>query len=202
MRIPYLLIAALCVSLFLGGCTIQRAPGAYAVAGGKKEPVKESPVQPEQPVADTELPREAKPVAPPVEEEKIVFKADKPEPVTVVEPEVIETVAPLPVVDTVPAAPLPEEKEVTRAEQFTVVEAQPENPLKDYNVVIGSFGRRENADGLKQRMTAEGYKPVIVVNDRGMFRVILATFDTYKEARTQIAAVKDNFADAWVLVQK
>lgn len=207
MRKSCLMTVILGASLIFAGCTIQRAPGAYAVAKGKKEPAKEEVEQPVKPDETALAKAEAQPVHPVEEEAKIVFEAEALETVRVVEPEVIEPVAVKEPVDTakkVKPEPVPvvEEKEVTRAEQFTVVEAQPENPLKDYNVVIGSFGRKENADGLKLRMTTAGYKPVIVINDKGMYRVILSSFDTYREAKSLINSIKGDFADAWVLVQK
>ena len=207
MRKSCLMTVILGASLLCAGCTIQRAPGAYAVAKGKKEPAKEEVEQPVKPDETALAKAEAQPVHPVEEEAKIVFEAEALETVRVVEPEVIEPVAVKEPVDTakkVKPEPVPvvEEKEVTRAEQFTVVEAQPENPLKDYNVVIGSFGRKENADGLKLRMTTAGYKPVIVINDKGMYRVILSSFDTYREAKSLINSIKGDFADAWVLVQK
>jgi len=42
---------------------------------------------------------------------------------------------------------------------------------------------------------------LVVENDKGMLRVIIASFDTYQEARTKIDQIRDSYPDAWVLVQ-
>ncbi len=106
-----------------------------------------------------------------------------------------------PVVETTPTPPAPVEKEVTRAEVFSVVEGESENELKNYHVVIGSFKNQDNAKRLQARMRPE-YKPVIVINEQGMYRVLLVSFDDYASAKQKIAAIHDQFGDAWVLVQK
>lgn len=94
-----------------------------------------------------------------------------------------------------------EEKEVTRAENFSVIEGESESDLKAYHVVIGSFKSQENAKRLQARMRPD-YKPIIVINERGMYRVLLASYDDYASAKRKIADIKSQFADAWVLVQK
>ena len=93
------------------------------------------------------------------------------------------------------------EKEVTRAEKFEVVEGQTNVVLKKYHVVIGSFGNKDNALRLQAQMRPQ-YEPIIVRNDKGMYRVLLMTYDTYKEAKTKILEVRNQFPDAWVLVMQ
>lgn len=93
------------------------------------------------------------------------------------------------------------EPEVTRQERFSIVEGQKDAELKEYNVVIGSFGKKENAERLKSEMKGADYNPVIIVNERGMFRVVLASYDTYQEAKAKIAGIMEEFPDAWCLVQ-
>lgn len=92
-------------------------------------------------------------------------------------------------------------KEVTRSEKFDVVDTKDKIDLKNYNVVIGSFSKKENAENLKNSMKAD-YSPIIVVNEKGMFRVLLASYDEYVQARSLINVIHDKFPDAWVLVQK
>ena len=100
------------------------------------------------------------------------------------------------------SAPVVEEKEVTRAEKFEVIEEQKDVVvLKKYHVVIGSFGNKDNALRLQAQMRPQ-YNPIIVRNDKGMYRVLLMTYDTYKEAKTKIAEIRDQFPDAWVLVMQ
>jgi len=69
-------------------------------------------------------------------------------------------------------------------------------------VVVGSFKSQTNAKGLQSTLNAEGNKVVIVVNEQAMFRVLLASFNDYKQAHVRIKEIATRFPDAWVLVQK
>ena len=88
-----------------------------------------------------------------------------------------------------------------RTESFKVVDGEDATALKTYNVVIGSFQNRANAQGLQSLMKGD-YAPIIVINEQGMFRVILISYDDYVTAKQKIAQIKSQFDDAWVLVQK
>jgi cell division protein FtsN len=87
-------------------------------------------------------------------------------------------------------------------ERVTVVEG---NPIHLYNVVIGSFINQTNAKSLKERMEHQGYKPVLAKNEKGMYRVIIATFDDRMRAVVEKDEIKKRFApefsDAWLLEQ-
>ena len=62
--------------------------------------------------------------------------------------------------------------------------------LKAYSVVCGSFGVKANAEGLKQKLDAEGYSAKVVYNaDRNMYRVVAASYDD----RIQAAQARDDF---------
>jgi len=93
--------------------------------------------------------------------------------------------------------------ESVRPERVNVLQGEDLTGLKRYSVVIGAFDVRTNAYGLKDRMTNEGYKPLIVENDRGMLRVIVASFDNRADAVRARDAFKikyaPNFSDAWLL---
>ena len=91
-------------------------------------------------------------------------------------------------------------------ENLKVIQGEDLSGLKRYSVVIGSFGVRTNAYGLKDRMTSEGYRPIIAENDLGMLRVIVASFDIRTDAIRARDAFKTkyapNFQDAWILERK
>ncbi|MCL1867717.1 MAG: SPOR domain-containing protein [Paludibacter sp.] len=94
-------------------------------------------------------------------------------------------------------------EEVTRSESFYLTEG--ENPKSDvykkhYHVVVGSFKSRDNAKGLQSSLNSEGNNTTVVVNENGMYRVILASFDEYLQARACINNIAGRFPDAWVLV--
>lgn len=176
MKLSKIILTFGCIAAMLSACKVQNAPGAYIPAEGTA-PAKE---------VLTEKPKEV----------------PQPQPAVVAEPQPTQTPqAAEPVVEAQPAAPAPAEKEVTRAEVFSVVEGESENELKNYHVVIGSFKNQDNAKRLQARMRPE-YKPVIVINEQGMYRVLLVSFDDYASAKQKIAAIHDQFGDAWVLVQK
>jgi len=107
------------------------------------------------------------------------------------------------VADHVESAPVVYEKEVTRNESFTLVDGQNADALKyKYHVVVGSFSKQENAKGLQSTLNAEGNKSIIVVNEKGMYRLLIVSFNDYNQAHVRIKEIANRFPDAWVLVQK
>jgi cell division protein FtsN len=105
---------------------------------------------------------------------------------------------------TQPATKVVNENEVTRNENFSLADGESNSDaLKfKYHVVVGSFGKQTNAKGLQSTLNSEGNRAVVVVNEKGMFRVLIASFNEYAQARTRINQIKNRFPDAWVLVQK
>lgn len=94
------------------------------------------------------------------------------------------------------------EPEVTRNESFTLSEGDASALNNKYHVVVGSFKSQVNAKGLQTTLKNEGNKALVVVNEQGMFRVLIASYNEYSQARARINEIKERFADAWVLVQK
>ena len=96
------------------------------------------------------------------------------------------------------------EAEVTRNENFSLAEGETNtDALKyKYHVVVGSFTKQTNAKGLQNTLNKEGNKAVVVVNEKGMFRVLMTSVNDYKQAHVFIKSIATRFPDAWVLVQK
>ena len=96
--------------------------------------------------------------------------------------------------------------ESVRQETVNVVQGEDLSGLKRYSVVIGSFQNRTNAFSLKDRMTSEGYRPMVAENDLGMLRVIIASFDNRADAVRARDAFKAKYApgfkDAWLLERR
>lgn len=183
------IIFLVAIGALVASCKIQQAPGAYLPAQGRvvvDDLTPEStPVTEVVPTPDRVVHQEQPKVTPmPVEFVE--------EPVLVEEPAVVRPTA---------ETPNTKEKEVTRAEKFDVVEGQTAVALKNYHVVIGSFGMKANALNLQVQMRPQ-YNPILVVNENGLFRVLIASYDTYSEARALINEIKSQFPDAWVLIQK
>lgn len=94
-----------------------------------------------------------------------------------------------------------------RQEKVTVVDNTDNNMLKDYNVIVGSFGSKPNADNMKAKMASRGYNAFLVKNAAGMYRVVAGSFDT-REAATSVRDIirntypteKGTCAEAWLLI--
>lgn len=72
-------------------------------------------------------------------------------------------------------------------------------------VIMGSFSVLENAQRLKETLTVENFKPVILKNETGMFRVCGNSYADENEARARIAEVRTNYpkySDIWLLIKK
>jgi len=88
-----------------------------------------------------------------------------------------------------------------KEETFSLASISDADKLRTYSVVVGSFSNEQNAINLKNSLKPQ-YNPIIVINSKGMFRVLLVSYDTYEEAKAKIANIVSKFSDAWVLVQK
>jgi cell division protein FtsN len=72
-------------------------------------------------------------------------------------------------------------------------------------VILGSFSVLENAQRLKATLTTEGFQPIIVQNEGGMYRVCGNGFAQEGEARARITEVRMKFpkySDIWLLIKK
>ena len=103
--------------------------------------------------------------------------------------------------DEVPAPrPKPDSSASATKERVRVISG---DELRNFSVVIGSFSLKTNAENLKSRMEAEGFRVVLAQNDRDMYRVIVASFDEKYDAAQERDRVKakyaPNYQDAWLL---
>ena len=96
------------------------------------------------------------------------------------------------------------ETEKTRNEKFSMAEGETNTAAfnSKYHVVVGSFSIQQNAKNLQRSLNSEGNNALVVVNVQGMFRVLIASFNEYTQARERINQINTRFPDAWVLVQK
>jgi cell division protein FtsN len=92
--------------------------------------------------------------------------------------------------------------EVTRNENFSLVDGDKDALTYKYYVVVGSFTKQTNAKGLQTSLINEGNKAIIVVNEKEMYRVLISSFNDYNLAHARIREISSRFPDAWVLVQK
>ena len=96
------------------------------------------------------------------------------------------------------------ETEKTRNEKFSLAEGETNIAAfnSKYHVVVGSFSIQQNAKNLQRTLNSEGNNALVVVNEQGMFRVLIASFNEYTQARERINQINTRFPDAWGLVQK
>jgi len=76
---------------------------------------------------------------------------------------------------------------------------------KRFYVIIGSFGVYENAQKFKKQLMSEDFFPGILVNENGLFRVSVNSYDDEALARTKINDIRTKFpkySDVWLLVKK
>lgn len=115
-----------------------------------------------------------------------------------------EVVEPAPVVEAAPVqTPAPVSPAPVREEKVELVSG---DGLKAFSVVCGSFGVKANADGLKSTLDGQGYNAKVVYNEeRNMYRVVVASFDTREEAAAARDAFKakypnrQDFQGSWLL---
>ena len=89
-----------------------------------------------------------------------------------------------------------------RTESVSLVEGA---GLRDYSVVVGSFGLLSNAQNLKALLANKGYSAQIAsaqVNGKPFYRVIASTHSTKDEAAQSRARLTAEYPDAWLLYKK
>ena len=94
--------------------------------------------------------------------------------------------------------------ERTIDESFKLVDGETNSAAfaRKFHVVVGSFSVQSNAKNLQRTLNSEGNSAIIVVNEQGMYRVLIASYDEYAQARNRINQISTRFPDAWVLRQK
>jgi len=76
---------------------------------------------------------------------------------------------------------------------------------KRFYIILGSFGVYENAQKFKKQLMAEDFFPGILVNEAGMYRVSVNSYDDETIARTRVAEIRQKFpkySDLWLLIKK
>lgn len=108
---------------------------------------------------------------------------------TVAEPvQEVAEVAAAPITYSTPKRTAPVAQAGDRMEKVSVVNSADAGLLKDYNVVVGAFGNKTNAENFKNKMAGRGYNAFLVQNGTGMYRVVAGGYDT----REQAVQVRDN----------
>lgn len=109
-------------------------------------------------------------------------------------------------VEEVPVMKTPSAKHsgaTVQTEKVTAVNPSDASYLKRYSVVVGSFINRTNATSLKEKMGQRGFNAILAQNEKGMYRVIVASFQDRADASEERDRIKAKYApefqDAWLL---
>lgn len=125
---------------------------------------------------------------------------------TVAEPAAeVQEVAPI--TYTTPKRSTPVVQAGDRQEKVKTVNSADSGLLKDYNVIVGSFGSKENAENMKNKMVGRGYKAFLVQNESGMYRVVAGGYDNRSDATSVRDDIRSTYpteqgtcAEAWLLI--
>ena len=97
-----------------------------------------------------------------------------------------------------------ETKIVVKEEKVKVVDDQ-ESEVFKYYVIIGSFRVLENAQNYKKQLIEEGFLPVLLENENGLYRVSVSAFNEEMPARERINSIRnkyDKYNDVWLLIRR
>jgi len=93
----------------------------------------------------------------------------------------------------------------SKEERFSAAQGEASDlGTKRFYLILGSFGKYENAQRLKKQLTAEAYSPGILVNEAGLYRVCVSSYNDESEARAKLGEIRQNsnYGDAWLLIKK
>ena len=90
-----------------------------------------------------------------------------------------------------------------QAEKVFAVNTSDATNLKEYSVVVGSFINKTNATALMNEMKLLGYKAFLAMNEKDMYRGIVASFPEKAQASEERDKIKSKFSprfqDSWIL---
>lgn len=92
------------------------------------------------------------------------------------------------------ASNLPPVEVSVRKEKVSPVYPTDAAGLKSYSVVVASLSVKLNAESLKTRMEKEGYGVILAQNEQGMYRVIVASYDTKDQAAAKRDEIYQKYA--------
>jgi cell division protein FtsN len=70
--------------------------------------------------------------------------------------------------------------------------------MKNFSIVIGSFGLKENAEKLMETTLIKGYKSNYYKRSNNLYSVVCASFDNRSMAENALSNVQIDFPDAWI----
>lgn len=92
---------------------------------------------------------------------------------------------------------------VVKEEKVRVIESSDDVSYK-YYVIIGSFKVLDNARTYKNTLISEGFTPVILENENGLYRVSISAYNDEMAARDRVNGIRTNYPkydDTWLLIR-
>lgn len=94
-----------------------------------------------------------------------------------------------------------------RKESVTFTEAadKSENEANTYFVILGSFGKLDNAKTFREDLLNEGFSPIILHSETGYYRVCVNSYKKEMDARARVTEIRQAFpkyADLWLLIKQ
>ena len=93
---------------------------------------------------------------------------------------------------------------IVRTERVKPVDPSDRTMYKFY-VIIGSFRSVENARQECVDLVKEGFTPVVLESENGLFRISAGGYNEENAARSKIAGIRaayENHKDVWLLIRK
>jgi len=94
-------------------------------------------------------------------------------------------------------------KIVVKEEKVKLLDAN--NESYKYYVIIGSFKILNNAKNYKKELIKEGFTPVLMENESGLYRVSVSAYNEETASRNRIAEIRSQYkkySDVWLLIRK
>lgn len=95
---------------------------------------------------------------------------------------------------------------VVKEESVSVINANANDVMYKYYVIVGSFKEKSNAESFIIKLKQTGFNtPVILKSEAGFFRVSVFSSDSEREARTKIGYIRSYYTeynDVWLLIAK
>jgi len=105
--------------------------------------------------------------------------------------------------DVKPKVKVETEKIIVKEEKVKLLDI--ENEAFKYYVIIGSFKILNNAKNYNLELTKEGFIPILMENESGLYRVSVAAYNDETASRKRIAEIRSQYKkynDVWLLIRK
>jgi hypothetical protein len=115
---------------------------------------------------------------------------------------------PVPVKSETVVAPAVNAKPIVRSAEERITAADGEAKdlgSKKFYIILGSYKMYDGAQKFKKQLMAEDFFPGILINEEGLFRISVNSYDDEATARSRIAEIRQKFPkynDLWLLIKK